>query len=97
MPKTKAASPGRPSDSPKYRRWKRVMDEYSQLLLSEGYGSLFGPNSIGNAKHNLRKTRLIQQALEFNMWVPKAHINFVNPPVDVNPRVPPSDPNEAPF
>ena len=79
-------------------RKKRVAKEYSDLLLSEGYGNLFGPNyNIGNAKKNLRKTRLIQQAIEFGMWVPKAHINFVNPPVDVNPRVPPSDPNELPF
>lgn len=81
-----------------YRRKKRVETEYAKLLLSEGYGNLLGPNySFSNPKQNLRKTRLIQQAIEFNLWVPKAHINFVNPPVEVNPRVPPSDPNEAPF
>ena len=98
MPKTKAASPGLYSATPDYRRKKRVETEYSQLLLSEGYGNLFGPNySVSNPKQNLRKTRLIQQAIEFNLWVPQAHVNFVNPPVEVNPRVPPSDPNEAPF
>ena len=98
MPKTKPESPGSYRDSPKYRRWKRVSEEYSRLLLSEGYGNLLGPNySVRNPKQDLRKTRLIQQAIEFKLWVPQAHINYVNPPVEPNPRVPPSDPNEAPF
>jgi hypothetical protein len=98
MPKTKSEGPGLYSATPKYRRWKRVMKEYDQLLVSEGYGSLFGPStSVSNPKQNLRKTRLIQQAIEFNLWVPQPHVNYVNPPVEVNPRVPPSDPNEAPF
>ncbi len=98
MPKIKSDGPGLYSATPKYRRWKRVMKEYGQLLVSEGYGSLFGPSTSGNTpKLALRKTRLIQQAIEFNLLVPQAHINFVNPPVEVNPRVPPSDPNEAPF
>jgi hypothetical protein len=98
MPKTKSEGPGLYSATPKYRRWKRVMKEYDQLLVSEGYGSLFGPStSVSNPKQNLRKTRLIQQAIEFNLWVPQPHVNFVNPPVEVNPRVPPSDPNETPF
>ena len=98
MSKTKSAGPGPSSANPKYRRWKRVSEEYSRLLLSEGYGNLLGPNySVRNPKQDLRKTRLIQQAIEFKLWVPQAHINYVNPPVEPNPRVPPSDPNEAPF
>jgi len=60
---------------------------------------LFGPSTsfIHNPRLALRRTRLIQQAIEFNMWVPQKHIDQVNPPVEPNPKVPPSDPNEAPF
>lgn len=93
MPKAKTYS-----STPEYRRRKRVQTEYAQLLLNEGYGSLFGPSTSYNTpKLALRKTRLIQQAIEFNLWVPKKHIDYVNPPVEPNPKVPPSDPNEAPF
>lgn len=103
MPKhrPKPVGPKPYSSTPEYRRRKKISEEFSVLLRAEGYGTLF-PNDGAfaaktNARRALARTRLIQQAIEFGMLVPQLMVDQVNPPVEPNPRVPPSDPNEAPF
>jgi len=76
------------------QRRKKVGKELEELLRDLGYGTLFEPSSSGRspkqlAKWETRKTRIIQQAVEFGMHVPQALIDEVNPPEEPNPSTAP--------
>ncbi|MGR3640093.1 hypothetical protein [Alterinioella nitratireducens] len=92
-----------PSNNPEYRKRKRVEKEFTALLHSEGHGVLFttGTNALPEkkrARQNLRRTKLILDAIKYNMWVPQSMRDEVNRPPDENPRAPDEDDDgKAPF
>lgn len=91
-----------PSNNPLVKRRKKVGKELQALLLSLGYGTLFPPSKSslsGNAlaRWELRKTRIVQQALELGMKVPQELVDQVNPPPEPNPPTNYVDDGKAPF
>ena len=77
--------------------------QFTALLHSEGHGVLFttGTNALPEkkrARQNLRRTKLILDAIKYNMWVPQSMRDEVNRPPDENPRAPDEDDDgKAPF
>ncbi len=91
-----------PSSSPTYRRRKRVQKDFEQLLLNEGHGTLFDAPAVKPNKRSvaldLRRSKLILDAINYGFWVPQSMRDEVNAPPDENPKVP-DDPDDgkAPF
>lgn len=91
-----------PSSSPTYRRRKRVQKDFEQLLLNEDHGTLFDGPSVKPDKArvalDLKRSKLIIDAISYGFWVPQSMRDEVNAPPDENPKVP-DDPNDgkAPF
>ncbi len=48
-------------------------------------------------KWGVRKTRIVQQAIEFGMHVPQELVDEVNPPPETNPPTNYVDDGKAPF
>ena len=90
-----------PSNNPKLKRYKKVAKELGELLRDLGYGNLFPTNKAmsekAQKKWGLRKTRIVQQALEFGMQVPQALVDEVTPPPEPNPPTNYVDDGKAPF
>ncbi|SEL29668.1 hypothetical protein SAMN04488526_2386 [Jannaschia helgolandensis] len=94
-----------PSNNPEYRRRKKVEKEFKALLSAEGHGTLFPPGSnylAGAsekelARRNLRREKLIVDAIKYNLWVPQIMRDQVNRPPDENPKVPDEDEGQDPF
>lgn len=89
-----------PSNNPRVKRRKKVLKELEQLLVDEGYTGLSfgGGTTMRNDKRwALKRTRIVQQAIELGLNVPQALIDEVDPPVEPNPPAPPVDLKETPF
>ncbi|HCP81461.1 MAG TPA: hypothetical protein DIT67_07645 [Octadecabacter sp.] len=71
------------SSHPLYRRQKKVQKELNELLVSEGYMSLFPPvvrTGVAKKRWDKRKARIVQQATEFGFDVPQALVDSVTTP-----------------
>ncbi|MDF1716158.1 MAG: hypothetical protein P1U75_05735 [Antarcticimicrobium sp.] len=69
-----------PSASAEYRRQKKVKKELQELLVAEGHGSLFPAVSKQGSptkRQSLKRTKLIQDAIKYDFWVPQAYIDEV--------------------
>ncbi|MEY8119977.1 hypothetical protein AB9F26_17200 [Falsihalocynthiibacter sp. BN13B15] len=90
-----------PSNNPLVKRHKKVAKELAELLHDLGYGTLFPPSKVMSEKAQIkwgtRKTRIVQQAVEFGLKVPQKLVDEVNPPPEPNPPTPPEDTSKAPF
>ena len=90
-----------PSRNKLVQRRKKVAKELEELLRDLGYGTLFEPSASISDKHRAkwatRKTRIVQQAVEFGLPVPQALIDEVNPPEEPNPPTNYVDDGKAPF
>lgn len=94
--------PKPPSASPAYRRCQRIKKQIKALYESEGYGQLLPPLAVKpdrtRARQDLKRTKLILDAIECGWWVPQEYIDEVNPPAEPNPKVPDEDDDgKAPF
>ncbi len=89
-----------PSRNKLEQRRKKVAKELEELLRDLGYGTLFDESPAITEKHRTkwatRKTRIIQQAVEFGLPVPQELIDEVDPPEEKHPT-PPEDLSKAPF
>lgn len=77
-----------PSRKKLVQRRKKVAKELEELLRDLGYGTLFALSASISDKHRTkwatRKTRIVQQEVEFGLPVPQALIDEVNPPEEPN-------------
>lgn len=60
-----------PSSHPLYRKRKKVWKEFRQLLVDEGYMSLFPPIFRTDKRWLKTRARIVRQALEFGFDVPQ--------------------------
>ncbi len=92
-----------PSNNPEYRKRKRVQKEFKALLEAEDHGVLFSSATSAlpekaRAKQNLKRTKLILDAIKYGLQVPQSMRDEVNQPPDENPKVPHEDDDgKAPF
>lgn len=77
-----------PSNHPHYRKKKKVQKEFYNLLVWEGYMSLFPPIIRTDKRWLKTRARIVRQALEFVFDVPEPMVGSINIQ-----RLPPSSPH----